>query len=261
MSVSRCRGDPRPGGPGSRGLLGLLVGSAWGQTESVPASGSRAGLSIEPRLSVTQTVTDNLRLSSTSPDRALITTIAPGVSIVSRSGMLRGSLDYSLNGLIYTKTSQADQTQQNLNAQATLEAVPNWLYVDGRASIGQQAISAYGLASTDNALVNANRTETATLSLVALCARTTRFRGGLPVARRSLGNARKGYTLQGRLGPAVSQLDAARASGDGRLLNWSFSLSDNRSLLRTSRDTRTSNATGGLSYKPDVDWQLGANAG
>ena len=49
------------------------------------------GVTVQPRLDLMQTWTDNLRLDTHNKDAALITTVSPGISLVSNSGTLRGS--------------------------------------------------------------------------------------------------------------------------------------------------------------------------
>lgn len=241
------------------GALGLLVGAVWAQSTQ-PGGGAPVGASIQTRLSVAQSFTDNLRLSGDSQqDKAFITTVSPGLNVVSRSGLLRGSLDYSLNGLMYTKTNQRDQVQQALSAQATLEAVPNWFFIDGRASIGQQAISAFGVAAVDSNLVNANRTEVASLSLSPYV--RGRASGLLDYELRAETTETRAKDTQVGDASTRSALLSLKGVGDGRALNWTATLRDQQSRARAGRDTQTLSATVGLTYRPDVDWRFGANAG
>lgn len=241
------------------GALGLLVSAVWAQS-SQSVGAAPVGSSIQTRLSVSQSFTDNLRLSEESQqDKAFITTVSPGLNVVSRSGFLRGSLDYSLNGLLYMKTAQRDQVQQALSAQATLEAVPNWFFIDGRASIGQQAISAFGVAAADSNLVNANRTEVASLSLSPYL--RGRAAGLVDYELRAETIETRAKDTQIGDGSTRSALLSLKGIGDGRALNWSATLRDQQSQPRSGRDTQTLSATLGLTYRPDIDWRFGANAG
>src|SRR5688500_4678120 len=69
---------------------------------SAPAfSVAQSGTTVVPTLSVSQTFTDNRRLSATDPQADSITQISPGVVISSRTGRLQGSLSYAANAVIY----------------------------------------------------------------------------------------------------------------------------------------------------------------
>lgn len=239
------------------GFCGLLSGPSWAQEGQ--GAGARSGSTLRPRLSVAMTLTDNLRLSQTHQDRALITTVSPGLNLSSRSGSLRGSLDYALNGLIYTKTSQADQVQHTLSAQATLEAVPNRFYVDGRASVGQQAISAFGVAGTDPSLINSNRTELAMLSL------SPHVRGELAgrISYELRADASVARAKKSQVGD-ISSTGASvnlRGTGDSKLLNWAVNLRSQQLAPRYGRETQIESATASLIYRPDVDWSFSTTAG
>lgn len=239
--------------------IGLAVGSACGQANEASAAGSGA-LNLQTRLSVSQTFTDNLRLSADAlRDQALITTVAPGVSISSRSGALRGNLDYSLSGLVYMKTQQPDQTQQSLNAQATFEAVPGWFFIDGRASIGQQAVSAFGVAAIDPGLVNSNRTEVATLSVSPYI----RGRAAGAVDYELRADAAESRAKGTQTGDVRTRggLFSLKGTGDGLGLNWNASLRGQQQLPHEGRETETLTASIGLNYRPDIDWRVGGTIG
>ena len=83
----------------------LAVSAALAQAQQGGAAAS-SGVTLVPRLGVTQTWTDNLHLNDQNKDAALITTVSPGFSLTSNSGSLRGTLDYSLNGIAYVKSDQ-----------------------------------------------------------------------------------------------------------------------------------------------------------
>lgn len=262
MKMQRARLDlmvlpePQRGG-GHVALVGamcLLAGAACAQSE-------QTGANVQPRLSVGQTYTDNLRLSAAAQqDRAFITTVSPGLSVVSRSGALRGSLDYSLSGLYYTKTDQRSQTQQALSAQASLEAVPGWLFLDGRASIGQQAVSPFGLTSVDPALLNSNRTEVATLSFSPYV--KGRVAGLVDYELRAdTSESRAKDTQTGDTSTRGALLSLKGSDDGGRAGNWTASLRSQQIQPRVGRETETLSASVGLNFRPDVDWRVGFRVG
>ncbi len=144
-----------------RGVLSPMagvIGMAALAANAQEAAG-RAALTVVPTLGLRQTATDNVRLASTDRRFELITEVSPGVSLRSSSGRVRGTLDYSLTGLVYARESSSNSIQQSLRAAGTAEAIDKWAFVDANASISQQSILALGTQSSDSALLNSNRTE------------------------------------------------------------------------------------------------------
>lgn len=120
---------------------------------------------IKPRISLTETWTDNANLNqgaTNSKQSDFITEIAPGIQIQARTARLKGYLDYSLRGQQYAQNTNSARTQNSLNAFGTMEAIDNWLFIDFSGVIAQQSISAFGTQSTSNTSVNNNSTETST---------------------------------------------------------------------------------------------------
>lgn len=151
----------------SRGVVASIVAAAGMAALDVSAqeTAARPGLSVVPSLDIQETLTDNVGLTSTGRRWDLITQVSPGVRMSSTAGRVRGSLDYSLTGVMYARRSSSDNLQQSLSAAGTAEAIDHWAYVDASASISQQYISALGTQSTDRAQVDANRTEVASAQL------------------------------------------------------------------------------------------------
>jgi len=102
----------------------LCASAAWAQDGSAQAGGAgptstgRPSVLVEPRFGIMQTWTDNNRLTRTGKDAALLTTLTPGVSISTTRGAVRGALDYSLNGIVYTKSDEKARIQHSLSAKA-----------------------------------------------------------------------------------------------------------------------------------------------
>jgi uncharacterized protein (PEP-CTERM system associated) len=116
---------------------------------------------VQPSISIRETLTNNVELVQNDPRSDLITQVTPSIRLVSEAGPVRGFLDYSLMGMLYTRDSSLNNVQQLLSAAGTAEAISNWAFVDASASVSQQSISALGKRSADNALANSNRTEVA----------------------------------------------------------------------------------------------------
>lgn len=243
-------------GSGAGAARLFLIAVAMGQGAAHAQSG---GLRIQPRISLTQTWTDNLSLDDAAKDAALITILAPGVNISSSSGRLRGNLDYSLNGLLYAKTDRANDTSQTLSAAGTLELIERQLFVDARANYGQQQQSAFGQQSTtENAIRNPNSSDVATASVAP------RLLGRLSnmASYEVSGNLTQTNVKDSITGDSRSLSFSARTEGlaSGPLTWWALASAQQLSYDAGTDNTRSS-ATGGLRYRPDVDLMLSGNAG
>jgi uncharacterized protein (PEP-CTERM system associated) len=260
MTMKSRRPDRRPQqqsrpaalrqGAAAAALLGALAQQAQAQS---------AGVAIQPRLSVSQTWTDNLQLTTQNRDAAVISTIAPGINLSVNSGRVRGALDYSLNGLIYSKTDRPNRIQNALSAKGAAELVDNWIYLDAAASISQQVVSAFGSTSSDSSLQGGNTSEVASISMSP----SVKGQFARVMAYALIGNVAESRAKDSESGDSSSRALSLNLNGlgSGRLLNWSAALSKQESQARGSRDTNTSSATATLLVNPDVDWNFGLTAG
>lgn len=241
----------------------LLLGAcSLSFAQSEEGSGERRGFSIKPSLTVSGTATDNIGLDSGPKDRALIGMVSPGLVVRSTSGVLRGSLDYAMDGLVYYRTSQADRVLHRLQSQVNAALLEGRFLVDVRASVGQQARSAFGAEqSVTPYLSNSNQAQTATLSV------TPRLRGTLAglaaydfSATGSETRVKDSLLGDGRSGQVTGNLEGL--GGAQRMLNWTLSGSVMRAggnpLTRTAA---TDSALAGLRYRPNPDVGLSVQAG
>ncbi|MDP3537305.1 MAG: TIGR03016 family PEP-CTERM system-associated outer membrane protein [Azonexus sp.] len=199
-------------GTGSTAVSGTTAaGSAQGLP--APADDSTAttlqpAWIIKPRVALTETLTDNVVInrSANGKQSDLITELAPGINIQTRTARLKGYFDYALRGQFYAKTDYS-RTQNSLNTFGTFEAIDNWLFLDFSGIIAQQAISAFGTQSPGSGTINNNSTETATYRLS-------------PFIRGNFGGAVE-YLL--RYNVSTTRSDATFAS-DIELSQWSGQL-------------------------------------
>lgn len=153
-------------GLGYGGEGGSLHDAGLGGGANANASGSGGrGFYITPVLGATTTLTNNVNLSATDKQSDLILTVSPGIQIGGQSGRVRGFLDYSLTGSFYARHQESSSFYNSLNARASAEVVPSWLFIDANAGISQQFISPFGTQSPDSALNNNNRTEVTTVGV------------------------------------------------------------------------------------------------
>ena len=132
---------------------------------------------ITPSITVQETMTDNVSLSSRNEHSDLITDVSPGIRIDGSGGRAKLNLDYRLHKLYYLHDASSGDgqsssrngydTQHSLNAFGTVEALENWFFIDASGRISQQSISPfYGSTSTSvNVNTDNNTTETSTYRL------------------------------------------------------------------------------------------------
>ena len=139
----------------------------WGVGIGLLATGlaSAQGSSFKPTLSVSTTYGDTRGQSFPEADRQFVTQISPGFSWVSRQGRVQGTVDYTLNARFYAKQDEADNRQNSLAATLKVEAIEDWLFVDGWASVAQEAISPFGQPVNGSFVVNDNAAEVRTYSV------------------------------------------------------------------------------------------------
>ncbi|MDR7271170.1 uncharacterized protein (PEP-CTERM system associated) [Pelomonas saccharophila] len=258
--MTRLRPEPR------HLPLALALCALAAQAQQGEGGGTSSGSAIRPRIGFSQAWTDNLRLNDNEKDAALITTVSPGVSIVRNTGTLRGSLDYTLNGITYLKTTYGSQIQNSLSASAQAEIVPRTFSVDAQASIGQQNASAFGLQQAPtlgsqgsvSALDNPNRRETGTLTVSPLLHGQL---GGLASV-----DLRGNFSMTEVKGSALG--DSHGSGGSLRiaqlnpgLLSWYLQALTQQTRPKGTLSNRNSSATAGLNYRPNPDLLFSVNAG
>ena len=187
---------------------------------SLPGVAQAADWTVVPMLHVRESYTDNADLAPSPRARGELTTqISPGVNITANDGpRLNLALSYSLQKMLYTR--QADRTTQQLDAGGHAELLPDWLYLDARAGISQQNISAFGPQQVDTTQVSANSSQV----------RTRSFSPYLQHYFRGLATAVLRYDHQrvdsGSLLSVQSDGANLRLTGDnsGRRWNWDLNL-------------------------------------
>lgn len=244
-------------GQASRLTAGVLTLCGTGMPVLAQEVASRTML-VEPSASVTQTLTDNMHLTSEKFTDA-VTQLTAALRVTSRSGRVQGVLDYALNGYIYARESGSNAVQNSLSANGRAELVENWLTVNGRASIGQQAVSAFGTQYVDNAPGRANRTEVRTFELTPSI--HGRVAGDIDYqASLSRGASRTDTTdLVGNSTTTSGTLSFG--SGRGGLLGWNAYLSRRHVDYEASRATEADTANLTLSYQAADDLRLSSSMG
>ena len=239
--------------PATRRASGVL---ALASTLCAPALGQ--SVSLVPTLTVEETLTDNRDLSATSRRADLITKVSPGLSLTSRQGALRGTLNYAFNGVLYAQDSSLNSVYHSLAGTGKLSLADGRAGIDVSANAGRQVISAFGTQSASEAGNRGNQAQVLSYSL-------TPYLSG-----RLLGDV--DYRV--RFGYAGSRSDVAyggdpvtlesSANLSGRLvglLGWGVDASRQQSRTDAGPRTQNSRLTGSLNYAPDIEWMLTARAG
>ena len=240
-------------------LLGAL--GAQAQDDGRAASPLGLGLKVEATASATETITDNLRLSTSDRRAEAITMLTAGLRIAGRLGGIQGSLDYSLSGFVYARGSESARHQQrlSLSSAGSVELVDNWAYLDVSAGISQQAISAFGLQSSADGLVNPNRTEVRQYLLS-------------PYVRGRLGSfatyqARISHSVSSSSGTSLGDASTDTASislasgSPGAVVGWTAGASRTVTDSRAGRPTDTSQVTAGTVVRPHPEIQFTGSVG
>lgn len=123
------------------------------------------GLRIQPSLSVSETFSDNVTLSSGAGKRSEWTTrIAPSVSVTENSARLRLNAVYTPE-LLYRASQGTTDLSHFLSAFGNVEWIKHWLFTDVRASISQQNVSILQPQTENNLNVTNNRTTVKSYSI------------------------------------------------------------------------------------------------
>jgi uncharacterized protein (PEP-CTERM system associated) len=161
MSRAAADAESRVGFRADRVASALVL---IGLSGSGPVSAER--WTFTPSITVSETITDNVALApSDRKESDLITQVTPGIRIDGAGARVKLNLDYRATRVLYANQSSSNNTQNNLLARGTLEAIEKWLFVDAVGTISQQTVSAFGSQPTSTASINNNRVETSTYRL------------------------------------------------------------------------------------------------
>ena len=219
------------------------------------------GLSIQPSVQLSQTLTDNVNLSPTNKTSEAITQVTLGVGLGSQSGRLRGFLNFGLTGNFYARGSSPNSisNQNALSSNFDVEVVDGHGFVNVSATVAQGAVSSFGAQTGATGLANANTTEVRTLQV------SPRWQGQLSdVAKYSIAGS---YSLSDAKstsagGSNSSSLSAQVSNANSARLGWGLNASRQVSGFNGGRTTSSNRVGGSLSLRVDeLDLQLGANAG
>ncbi len=228
------------------------------QTVSAPSVGRR-GVTIVPRVTVTEILTDNANLSNTAKQADLVTEVIPGIRITSDFGRVKGYFDYSLNGRVSAQGVSGTSLQNNLTAFGSLVAVENFAFLDVNASITQQSVSGLGTQSSGSYFSNANQTETSTYRIS-------------PYLKGSVGGyadfeTRYGFAFTRSASSVASDVTtkdlllSLKGQPSASRIGWSLQAVQQATSYSVGRATESDSLTGSLSYALNPQLVVSASAG
>lgn len=244
------------------GLVWLWLaatGIAPAQAQETPAVAAddaaderKAGLWIQPSVSAGLTHTDNSLQAEANPRSDNILELGASVYAVFNTARIRGDLNYSVNGIHFTDGTQADSTQQALDAYANLDLWRDRVFLDLAGVIDYQSISAFGPPSVDT-----NRNDNLTQQQRVLV--SPYYRGALTTAA----DAELRYTYSVARNDAVERSDntetgttvLVRSRRDPNIrLGWSVEAGVRKVDYSLERETTAQALRAGLSYDftPDL---------
>ncbi len=245
----------RPHPPFALGAVCLAVACLPAMAQDTTTS---RRLSIEPTFDATAAFS---HADGSGSFGELVTQLSPGVRVSSRSGRVQGSLNYALQGTVYSRRTGANQINQTLNASGRAEAVPGWAFVDARANIGKVSLSPYGeLTAPGSISTNDNQRDVLTFAISPYLRGDVK--GVLDYEVRLSGSAtdvRK--SSFGDSNTAAASVTLASARRPGMLLGWGLQASQDRVTFKGGRATDNARVTASLSITPDPDLSLALRAG
>jgi len=235
---------PFPGRQGGTADDGAAPGRAW---------------TVVPRLSLTETLSDNINLSSTNKESGFISQLTPGVRIDAQTARLKMYLDYALSGLSYSTGNTSNNAQNALNAFGTLEAIDNWLFLDFSGNISQQIINPFGVQSPNNSYNNRNLTETSTYRLSPYI--RGQLGGSADYFLRYNGSVTN-YQSGSLSDVSISQwLGQVRGNTRFQNLNWTIDGSQQNTDYSRGRDYEDGRLRGILTYRLFPEFRISGSGG
>lgn len=231
---------------------------------------SAANWTLTPALQLQETWSDNITLAAPGLERSdLVTQLNPGLRLSGQGGRLKVNLAAAWQIMTYAHGTAGTRIVPKLSGSGTLELVENWFYVDGLASISEQAVSPFGAQLAQAANVNRNN---GTVSSYAL---TPRIKGLLgsdlsydlsyrtsQTSTASNPGAAQLTTGQGTNSRTDGWTGGLRWGNSSRLFNFAANFSSTNSRYSSGRLPSSSSIGRIYGYfNPDAHLSFSANVG
>ncbi|MGH8658600.1 MAG: TIGR03016 family PEP-CTERM system-associated outer membrane protein [Gammaproteobacteria bacterium] len=113
---------------------------------------------IQPLLEIAETYSDNIALAPSGLEEDdFVTEISPGVVVRGAGRRLTLDFGYRLQNLVFANNSDSNSTNHQLFANAAAELLREHLFLDARASVGQENFSDLGSRQSDNLSLGGDR--------------------------------------------------------------------------------------------------------
>ncbi len=198
--------------------------------------------------------------SGGSQPAELVMQLGPGLQLSKQSGPVQGTLNYQLRGSVHSRRNELNTFDNNLDASGRAEAVPGWVYVDARASVGKQLVQPLGEQNSPNSLAaNSNQREVLNLQvspyargeLLGLADYELRLKAG---ANQVRGASAGDYNVVG----SSLNLSSPRR---GTVVGWGLAASQDRLAYKGGRTTDNARLMVSVIATPLPDLSLSARAG
>lgn len=242
-------------------LAAALAVAAGAQAQADAAGGSGLRYFVEPGFGTSLTLTDNGRLAAEGRRADAILQVSPSVRMSARGQRVQGSIDYSLDGVVYARESERNTVNHRLNLSSIggLELVEDRIFLDADARIAQQATTAFGQTPAAAGLPTADTTQVASYSL------SPHLRGRLGGFAEYRARVRHTATVA----PDRPQFDSSAqtvqvgvgSGADFARLGWALDAQRTVSDFEAGRRTTADTVTAGLSYRLMPELIVRANVG
>ncbi len=239
------------------GLAMLAMGEARAQPD--PGGASSRGFSFTPSINATETLTNNAELTATDRRPDLITQVGPALQVRGVTDWVQGFLDYSLVGLTHARGTSSDSIQQSLGTAFQAQGLDHHLFVNARASISRENVSALGTQASDAALDTGNQTQVASFDVAPS------LRGALAgVVAYSFGaDYNVTHSGAGEIGNSTNKSEFAHlgTASSTQLIGWGLDVSHDDTDFSLGRQTTDESAVGSLVLTPDGELQFVVRGG
>lgn len=220
-----------------------------------------ADWSVSRQLTTRGTYTDNLNLDATDATDAksgFFVDLAPGLVVTGTGRRLNLNLAYSPQLIHYLSSSDNDELNHRLQANAQSELYRDHLFLDLSATARQELIDPLGPSGGDATSPTGNLQTTYTYSISP--SYKNRF-GRQAVLNVSVAHDGVLYSEQGDDSPGFSSQIGLSSGPAFGALNWGISAQNERLEFEESAATSFGNVDGSLGYRFNGRWRIDTSAG
>lgn len=120
---------------------------------------------LRPRITVSETWSDNINLSDANPEHEFITDVTPGIGLTGRGARLSLDFDYQASLIHYARDTDDTRIDHRLQLVGNTELVDQRLFLDFETTVGQRNLSAGGILASDTLTVSDNTRDFFTYSV------------------------------------------------------------------------------------------------